>query len=162
MGNKFLLTQPAKATPFDNSTNGFTSTEVQSAIEEVFTIAGNATRAFTFSSYGGNANTGRYLEFFSNIASNEAPIEVINALNVITIVCRTSAANATCTIGFYNIQPTTPVLLYTVTFSAVKSVLNNGSIAIPLFTLPATGQLAIKIDSGSISKPHIYFTGQGG
>lgn len=160
--NKFLVTQPAKATPFDNSTNGFISKEVQSAIEEVNNTTSNATRAFTFASYGGNANVGRYLELFSNIPTNEAPLQVINELKIITIVSRTSAANATCTIGFYNIQPTTPVLLYTVTFSANKSVVNSGTPSLPLFTLPASGQLAIKIDTGSISKPHLYFTGQGG
>lgn len=155
----FNINQVARTTPFDNSTNGFTSITTQGAIEEVYNIASTSSRAFTFCQFNGNANAGRYVEFFSGIASNEAPLRVINALQVLTVVARTTAINATCTIGFYDITPVTPTLLYTATFSAVKELVLTGT---PLFTVPANGKLAIKVDSGSISKPHIYLTGQGG
>jgi hypothetical protein len=115
-------------------------------------------KGFVFCQYNGNANVGRYLEFFSGIDSNIAPIYSTTALNVVEIVSATTSANATCTIGFYN----NTTLLYTVTFSAVKRVISTGTPASPLLTLPATGSLKVKIDSGSINRPHIYFIAQGG
>jgi len=150
--------QVARTVPFDNSSNGFTSQDTQSAIEEVNNKVVQSSKAFTFAAYNGNANTGRYLEFFSGISSDLAPIKVIGALTVLAIVARTTSTSSTCDIGFYNIV-STPVLLYTVSFSNQKEVIVSSP---SLFVLPASGELAIKIDSGSISKPHLYFTGQGG
>lgn len=151
----------ARSVPFDNSTNGFAATEVQSAIEEVSASSFAASKAFTFASYNGNANSGRYLEFFNGIDSSVAPIRVIGALNVVTIVAR-STSTSTCTIEYYDIAPVTPTLLYTQTFTAASEVVSIGSTSVPLFTVPANGKLAIKIGSGSITKPHLYLTGQGG
>ena len=157
-----LASQVAKSTPYDNTVSGLLSTEVNGAIDEIYDLAQNSSRAFVLSSYGANAGTGRYLEMFPSIAMNDAPLEVVNDFHTIAIFARTTAVNATCTIGFYNITPVTPVLLYTLTFTANKKVSVVGSPASPIFTLPAAGRLAIKIDSGSISKPHLYFSGQGG
>lgn len=39
MNEKIYVTPVAKSTPFDNSSNGFTATDVQTAIEEAKTIA---------------------------------------------------------------------------------------------------------------------------
>lgn len=153
------FSQVAVNTPFDNSSNGFVADNTQTAIEEVKSLVTESSKAFTFAFYNGNANAQRWLEFFPGIASDEAPIRVIGALSVRAIVARTVSTNATCTIGFYNV--TTSTLLYTITFSAVKEVVMSAA-APGLFTLPAGGSLGIKVDTGSISKPHIYFTGQGG
>jgi hypothetical protein len=79
-------------------------------------------------------------------------------LSIYSIVARTTAVNATCTIGFYN----DTVLLYTITFAAQKQVIITAIPPTPIFTLPATGQLKVKVDTGSIAKPHLYITGQGG
>lgn len=155
------LSPVAKAVPYDNSVSGLAATDVKGAIDELKTLVLSSSKAFTFGQYNGNANAGRYLEFFSGISSEEAPIVVIGPLNVLTIIARTTGVNATCTLGFYDITPVTPVLLYTVTFSAVKQVVLS-AVSPGLFTLPAAGALAIKVDSGSIAKPHLYFTGQGG
>lgn len=147
--------------PYSNLVSGLSAVNAQDAIDELTNLVQDSSKAFTFCQYNGNAGTGRWLEFFSGIGSNDAPITVIGALYVLTVVARTTAVDATCTIGFYDIGPITPVLLYTVTFSAVKEVV----LTLPtpgLFTVPAGGKLAVKIDSGSIAKPHIYFTGQGG
>jgi hypothetical protein len=105
-------------------------------------------------SYGGNANTGRYLEFFSNIDTSIAPIYSTVALRVTDVVAG-AAANATCTIGFYN----GPTLLYTLTFTAQNQRIITGTPSVPVFTLPATGSLSVKVDSGSISKPYLYIVG---
>jgi hypothetical protein len=166
----FSRTQISIQTPFEALRNpgfngvpsGVTSTDVQNAIEEIYQLAQNSSRGFVFVSYNGNAGTGRYMEMFPGITMNDAPLQVVNEFNVIATFSRTVATSATATVGFYNLTPTIPVLLYTVTFSNQKFVANTGSPSSPLFTLPAGGQLAIKIDSGSINKPHIYFTGQGG
>lgn len=154
-----VISPVAKSVPFDNGSNGFTSTDVQGAIEEIQSLITDSSKAFTFCQYNGNAGTGRFLEFFPGIGSNDAPIRVIGSLTVQAIVARTTAVSAIATIGFYNYTPVVPVLLYTVTFSGVKEVVLSGS---PLFTLPANGKLVVKINSGSIHKPHLYFTGQGG
>lgn len=152
----------ASSIPFDNSIAALNNNpqDLQQAIEELKLEVQDSSRGFTFCQFNGNANTGRFLEFFSGIASNEAPIYTPTALETLTIVARTSAASATCTIGFYDVSPVTPVLLYTLTFTAQKQVVLDDPIG--LFTVPAMGSLAIKIDSGSISKPHLYLIVKGG
>jgi hypothetical protein len=154
-------TPSASGVSFDNETNGFISEDTQAAIEEVFELSQNSSKGFVLYGYNGNANNGRYLEFFEGISSDVAPLEITdNPLEILTIVSRTVGVNATCTIGYYDIQAGLPgVLLHTTTFSANKEVIETGS---PIFTLPAGGHLAVVIDSGSIQKPHIYFVGRGG
>jgi len=156
------ITPVAKTVPFDNTTAMLPNspTETQSAIEELRNLVVDSSKAFTFCQYNGNAGTGRFLEFFSGISSNDAPLQVVGELTVLTIVARTTATSATCTIGFYNATPNPDTLLYTVTFSNQKEVILDSIMG--LFSVPAGGQLYIKIDSGSIAKPHLYFTGQGG
>lgn len=157
----FKAVQNAWTTAFDITTTigaQINKLTVQEAIEFTYNLVTSSSRSFTQFSYGGNANTGRYLEFFPAIDTNEAPLYVVNALSVYSIVARTTAVNATCTIGFYN----DTTLLHTITFSAVKQVIVTATPPTPIFTLPATGQLKVKIDSGSIAKPHLYITGQGG
>lgn len=152
-------TQVASSTPFDNSVVQIPNNPqtTQKAIEELYEITQSSSRGFTFCQYGGNANVGRYLEFFSGIDSSQAPIYTPTPFSVLTVVAR-ATANSTCTIGFYDIS-STPVLLYTVTFTAQNtSVVDN---PLGLFTVPAMGSLAVKIDSGSISKPHIYLIVKG-
>lgn len=145
--------QNALSTQYDNATSGLTSVNVKEAIDELNTKVGNTSKGFIFASYGGNANSGRYLEFFPSIDSSLAPLYSTSALSVVEIVSR-STASSTCTIGFYN----GATLLYTTTFTAQTQVINSGN---PLFTLPSTGSLSIKVDSGSITKPHIYFIAKG-
>jgi hypothetical protein len=70
LGWKYFKSLVARAIPFDNSTNGWIATETQSAIEEaksqsIATVGG----AITFG-FDGNASSGRWLETFTNIASN--------------------------------------------------------------------------------------------
>jgi len=162
MSRRDNFIQVAQTVPFDN-TNAMlpnNPSETQSAIEELRNLIVDSSKAFTFCQYNGNAGTGRFLEFFSGIGSNDAPIKVIGELTVLTIVARTTAVSATCTIGFYDAIPNPDTLLYTVTFSNQKEVILDGIMG--LFSVPAGGQLYVKIDSGSIAKPHLYFTGQGG
>jgi len=151
--------QVASSVPFDNSIVQIPNDpqDTQKAIEELYELTQSASRGFTFCQYGGNANVGRYLEFFSGIDSSQAPIYSPTPLSVLTIVAR-STASATCTLGFYDIS-STPVLLYTLAFTNENTaVVDNPS---GLFTIPEMGSLAIKVDSGSITKPHLYLIIQG-
>jgi hypothetical protein len=157
-----LKGQTAITTPFDPIGTSLISTDTESAIKEVSEAAFNSSKGFLLAQYNGNANTGRYLEFFPGIASNEAPILVPNPYKGITIVARTSATNATCAIRVADISTGSPVALYDITFNAVKQVIASGSPSSPLFTTGSNAQIAIFIQSGSISKPHLYIVGQGG
>lgn len=135
----------------------------QKAIESVSALALSASKSFTQFSYGGNAGSGRYLEFFAGIPTNEAPLRVVSAYSGITIVARTTATSATCTLEFRDIAAGLPgTLLYTVTFSAVKEVVLTSTPSSPLFTTGTNAQIVCVVASGSISKPHLYVTGQGG
>lgn len=152
----FGRTQSAFATPFESQperANGYVSKTVQEAIEETLALAVANDRLVILPSYNGNANAGRYLEIFRGIDMSIAPFDINTTAKCLFISARTTAANATCTIGFYDI--TTMTLLYTLTMTAQKQVVDQGTGAIPLFTLPNTGELGIKIDSGSINRPHL-------
>jgi hypothetical protein len=156
-----VRTQDSFQTPFDNTTvlgSEINEDNAQEAIEKIYSLVTSSSRSFNQFSYGGNANVGRFLEFFPSINLDEAPLRVINNLEIYTIVARTTSTSATCTIGFYD----NLTLLYTLTFTANKEVVVNTLPPNPIFTLPASGNLKIKIDSGSIAKPHLYITGQGG
>lgn len=159
----FGRTQAALDTPFEPNRNpGFggvpselQSDNVQDAIEEAKQDALNNDRFILLTSYNGNANAGRWLEFFPGIDSSIAPILYPATARVIDIVAATTAPNATCTIEFVNIV--TNVVLFTLTFTNVKRVNLDGSPTSPLFTIPANTQLGIRVGSGSINRPHMYF-----
>ena len=168
MGIIFGRTQSAVQTPFQPLRNpGYgggasplVSTETQSAIEESLARAIANDRYSLLFSYNGNANVGRYLEVFPGIDSSVAPILFPIATNVLFLVSATTAASETCTFGWYNIAPVTPVLLYTTTFTAQKRLIETG--APTLFSIPAGALLAMKVDSGAINRPHVYFSASTG
>lgn len=160
-----FTTPVAQSIPFEPNRNpgyggvpsGIMSDNVQDAIEEAKQDALNNDRFLLMASYNGNANAGRYLEFFNNIDSLIAPILFTAESKVIDIVAATTAASATCTIQFVDVAPTTPIVLYTLTFSNQKRVIDDGLPESPLFTIPANTRLGIRIGTGSINRPHLYF-----
>lgn len=156
-----IKSQVAASLPFDPTGSILTSTLTEGAIKEVASITASNTRAYTFAVYNANAGAGRYLEFFNGIASNTAPFFSPTSLKLLLVVTGTTAANATCTIGFYDLQSGSPVLLYTQTITGVKRKTDTGSYASPLASIPANCLLAVKVDSGSINSPHMYFAIQG-
>jgi len=160
-----FTSQVAWSVPFDTTTTlgaQINKPDVQEAIESIYTLLTSSSRAFLLFSYGGNANTGRYLEWFPALDTSVAPMVVVGALSVYQIVARTTSSSATGSIGFYNITPTTPVLLYTLTYTAQKQVSVVSYPPNPIFVLPANGSLAIRVTSGSINGPNLYISGQGG
>jgi hypothetical protein len=155
----FGRTQNGWQTPFESEPdrdNGFTSKNVQEAIEEALSLSASIDRFLLTPSYGGNANVGRYLEIWPAIDSFEAPISVNATVKCVSINTTTVSPNATCTVEIYDITAAT--VLYTQTFTAVKQVINQGSPSSPLFTLPANHAMGIRIGSGSINKPYQLMT----
>lgn len=159
----FSTTSVAESVPFESEPdrpNGFQSKNVQEAIEEALALAIANDRYTILSSYGGNANTGRFMEFYPGLDCDEAPLLfALSATNVVRIICSTTANNSNATIGFYNqnADPTYSTPLFTLDMNNTKSVIETGTVAIPLFLIPANGRLVVKVDSGSINKPHLQF-----
>ena len=133
------------------------SENVQDAIEEAKVDAINNDRFITLCSYGGNALNCRYLEFFPGIASDEAQIFLAAASRILTITARTTA-NSTCTIGFFDLNISSTVPVYTVTFSATQQVVALGTPVAPLAVTQPNCRLAVRVTSGTAAKPHIMFT----
>lgn len=79
MNGKFLTTQPAAATPFDNSSNGFIADEVQTAIEEAKQNAEGFPRAGIRSTYNGTVGNNNWLgptELLPNTPLLVAPVKL--------------------------------------------------------------------------------------
>jgi hypothetical protein len=139
----------ARSTPFDNSTNGFTSTEVQSAIEEVKTaIQTSASPGFSFGRTG-VCSGGTYLQCEtvpSNISGrwvyiNPAFIKRVFVSNELT-------TTYTIEITHHDGNQVNEVSLGTVTVTAAK----GGDFAIS-WSVPTGKQLAAKISSSTANSP---------
>ena len=151
----FATTNVCFSTPFESDPerpNGFVSKNAQEAIEEALALAVANDRFPLLFSYGGNANNGRYLEFFNNIDSNDAPIFFDSGSKCLAIVGATTSGSSNAKVGFFR----DGVLLYEFDFNGNKRVVITGSIAAPIFTLAAMGELSVRVTQGSVLKPHFY------
>lgn len=99
------VTPVAQSVPFDNDTNGFTSGEVQSAIEEVnLTASGPKGRLpvmfWEFSTYSNN-----FLYYGGQVKSNEAPFCSSNTglLNEVAVAGRMTTVNSNALWAFYRV-----------------------------------------------------------
>ena len=157
-------TQLAIQTPFEPGRNPgysgglepFVSTDVQNAIEEALTRAISNDRFLVLSQYGGNANTGRYLEIFANAASDKSPIYFSASARLLTVTLQTTAANATCNVGIFDLNVSSVTPVYTVVMTAQKRVQYVG--APNLATLGAGSLMAIRVTSGAINTPTMQLT----
>ena len=147
---------PARNPDFSGGTSPFTSTDVQNAIEEAVVIAVSNDRFPIFFQYGGNANNGRYLEIFPGIDSEEAPFFTNTPARVLTIVCSTTSGGSNADLGFFDLAVSDTVPLYTLDYAGNKRKIDIGTPATPLFTVPALGELAVRVTQGSVNKPHCY------
>jgi hypothetical protein len=130
---------------FDNATNGFTATNAQAAIEEAKTSApGTQARYAIIFAFDGNASTGRWLEQYKSVPSNNSPFVLANA-TVIRGLSLSCAANATSVVGLYR----SGVQIATLTITAARTAFNGG------LNISATaGQtLSAKVESGTCSRP---------
>lgn len=141
----FGRTQRAVDTPFDNTTNGFLSTNVQDAMTEVQAIIRYAIQA----SYGGNANAGTYLEIFPGEDSNAAPLYIPDAASIVAVAIQANS-NSTGAIRIYN--KTTATTLYDAAFS--------GTSKIAYTNLSVTGihdndEISFLVVNAAVTKPKI-------
>ncbi len=150
----------ASAVPFDGSekTDGtpvippLTSTNVRDAIFEAIARAGLESRSLIFSQYNGNANTGRYLEFFVGISSFDAPLYTDAGFDVYAITSATTSTSSTADIGFFDLNVSDTVPIYTLSMGGNKRKIESNE---PLFSVSASGEFAIRVTNNSIQKPHL-------
>ena len=134
--------------PFDNTTNGFTSEEAQSAIEEAKQQGAAASRGPTICGFDGTASTGRWLEFYANNPSNNNPFIVAEPSELIAVSIVTSATSATGTATIYK----NGISITTISLAAQKKNASTG-LTLALTTLD---EVSVQITSGSISRPNVY------
>lgn len=162
---EFSRTQEAIDTPFIPNRNpqwggnpgpsGIESTDVQSAIEEAFSDAIANDRFVLLTHYGGNASTGRYLEWYPQEPSNVSPITFDTSVRLLSVTCQTTAASATCTIGIFDLNVSSVTPVYSFSMVAQKRVSYSGS---PLTIILANSLMAVRVTSGSINTPEMQVT----
>ena len=105
--------------------------------------------------YGGNANTGRWLEISNNESSDDQPVYIPedSIIRTITLQATSNIGNGK-SIGFYNssISSTTPAFIVTVPFGGSK---NHTWEVTESFLKAST--VAVKVVNGSIQKPVVRF-----
>ena len=137
----------ARSIFFDNSTNGYTSTNVQEAIEEGDQSAANASRGPTVCGFDGTASTGRWLEFYANNPSNSNPFVVAEPSELIAISI-SAASNSTGTVTIFK----NGVSIQTISLSASRINRINGL----AHSLTDLNEISVQITSGSISRPTVF------
>lgn len=133
---------------FDNSTNGFTSTEAQSAIEEAASTGASASRGPTIAAFDGTGSTGRWLEFYNNNPSNTNPFIVAESSELIAVSIVTSAASATGTVAIYKNGSS----IQTISLAAQKKNAISGL----AYGFVSLDELSLQVTSGSIARPQVY------
>jgi len=142
----WVKTEVAESVPFDNSTNGYIADEVQSAIEETRSTAGQARYVINYS-YNGNASN-RWLELFQSNPSNNTPFVVAEASSVVAMALSNSNDTATATVTLYK----NGVELDTLSVSSAQTAYETG-ISWPLVS---GDELSAKVTSGSLQDPAFF------
>lgn len=140
--------QVAETVPFDNSTNGFMSEDVQAAIEELAnTVDTSASPGFT---WGGSGNiTSNSWLINDSVPSNKAgrSIFLTNAtLEYVFVRCEIAA---TFDIEVYEHDGATFTLITTVSIVASRA----GDFPIASLPLTTGKELAMKLSTGSAKNP---------
>lgn len=148
-----LQFEPGRNPGFGGLPQPFTSKEVQTAIEEALDRAISNDRFLVLPSYGGNANVGRYLEFFPAQASDTSPIFAAVNTKILAVTLQTTAANATCIVGVFDLNVSSVIPVYNILMTAQKRVAYIGTPTSPLGIILANGLLALRVTSGSINSP---------
>lgn len=146
--SKVHVSPVAKSIPFDNDTNDFVSDDAQDAIEEARDVASSASRGPTVCGFDGNANVGRWLEFYSNNPSNNNPFIVAEASELVAVSIVTSSSSTTGTVTIYlNSSPIQTISLAAQKKNSIKGLAH-------LFT--DLDELSVQVTSGSIQRPNIF------
>lgn len=138
---------------YDNSIrgNGFTSKTTQEAIEEAKNTAEGKMRYLASCGFDGNASSGRYLEYNSNVDSNQSGfvLAVASILKELSIAVQSSS---TVTFSVYNWNGTTETLLTSISLSSART----GRVTGLSVSLAALSEIRIKCTSGSCSRPIVF------
>ena len=152
----FGKTQDAYGTPFNGAdpqaiSAGITADNVFNAILEAKTDALNNDRYPVQASYNGNATTGRYLEIYPSLASDNAnaPL-IIPETSRIASYTAGCVANSTGVLTIRNLTTSTDLL--SITFTATKEVNATG---LSIAGINPNDHLGIYVKSGSLNKPFI-------
>lgn len=148
MSRRDEFVQHAEGTPFDNSSNGFISEDVQAAIEELAnTVDTSASPGFTWGS-SGNVTSGSWL-LNDTVPSNKAgrSIFLTNAtLEYVFVRCEDPT---TFSVQVYEHDGTTYTLITTVSIVAVRA----GDFPIASLPLTTGKELAMRVTAGSAKNP---------
>lgn len=138
---KYKISDVAGTVPFDNTSNGFSSDNVQDAIEE---IGASASPGFSFGR--GSASTGTWLNRVGEIPSNRTGVTIgINSPIVTKVFCASENVD-TYTIGIYDHDGDSINLnlLGTVTVTAAR--VGNFTTS---FTTSTGKQLAVRVTTAT-------------
>lgn len=142
------FTPVAETIPFDNSTNGFVSEDVQAAIEEVAnTVDTSASPGFTWGS-SGNVTSGSWL-LNDTVPSNKAGRSIFLTGATLEYVFVRCELASTFSIEVYEHDGTTYTLITTVTITAARA----GDFPVASLPLTTSKELAMKLSSGSAKNP---------
>ena len=142
-----FLTNVAVSTPFNNSINGFVATDVQTAIEEAKSSAEGKVRYNATCGFDGNASSGRYLEFITNISSSLTPFVIAEKSYLKSISIGTNG-NSTTTVTIYK----NGVALETIATSGTSK--NNKKNLTHI--LNELDGISASVTSGSSSRPMVF------
>lgn len=142
-------------TSFDNSTNGFTATNAQAAIEEAKQAASNIGHWCIQAGFDGSAIAGRHLKFAGNVPSDTTSMIVPRDCYIeeLSFGC---GGSTTVLIGVYKNMYSTPVLIGQIQITSARKGYSTGlSIA-----LVAGNEIGVKVISGSASRPLLNIWGR--
>jgi hypothetical protein len=126
---------------------GVTADEVQTALEQIYNLAKNASRGAIGCGFDGNASTGRWLEFFANNPSNDSPF-VVPEPGILRAISASSTSNATCVITVFK----NGVSVATLSFSAAQAA-RDKTLNVSVTDLD---EISVQVTSGSISRPTFF------
>jgi hypothetical protein len=139
----------AQSTPFDNSTNGLTSTDVQAAIEEVKNLVQtSASPGFSFGRTG-VASAGTYMQC-ETVPSNVSGrwVYIANALVSYVYVTNELTTTYSMTATYHDGNGTNEIALGTITVTSAKGA------AIPVsWSVPVGKQIAVKVATTTENSP---------
>ena len=146
---KFTITPVAKSVPFDNTSNGFTATETQSAIEEVSDlVATSASPGFSFGR-SGVCSPGTYLQC-ETVPSNVSGrwVYISDAIVEAVFVSNETSTTYKVEVLYHSGNGASMTSLGTVTVTA-----DYGAAFTVNWSVPTGKQIAIRIATDSANSP---------
>jgi hypothetical protein len=134
------------------SYSGYTSTNAQDAIVESRNTAEGKSRFLACCGFDGNASNGRYLEFNSNVDSNQSGF-VIPRAAVMHELSLVHTSNSAVNFNILNWNGTTETLLTSISTTASQRKATVTGLTI---SLAENSELRVKCTSGSSSRPIVF------